>query len=635
SLKYSEPAQPGTPTAPPPQEVVWVDDAVPKGANAQGNSPWEFVKAPQPVFSGEFSHVRTAEGLSQHFFEGAAEKLRVEDGDVLFCHVWLDAQNPPQEIMLQWNTGNWSHRAYWGKNAIDWGTDKTPSRLLQGELPKTGEWVRLEVPAAALELKPGTEINGWAFTQFGGTVYWDKAGLVRKSSAAMLYDSFALWQKDQASEKGKSLPENIRAVLLKAAGDRSEAEAATLQSYFLEYVYTESQSVVRPLHEQGADLDRQIDAVNTAAATTQIFREAAERTPAYMLTRGEYDRRGEEVQRGVPAALPPMADGLPNNRLGLAGWLTAENHPLTSRVTVNRFWQQFFRNGLVKTAEDFGSQGEPPTHPQLLDWLAAEFMRPQIPGAQHNWDIRHIMRLIVTSATYRQSAQVSPVALQKDPDNRLLSRGPRFRLDAEVIRDQALKISGLLAEQVGGPSVKPPQPDGLWFAVGYSGSNTVRFQKDNGADKVHRRSLYTFIKRTAPPPQLATFDAPSREACVVRRERTNSPMQALLLMNDPQYVECARALAERSYSESGPTPEERAAWMLQQAVLREPTSDEVRGLADDFQSFRKEFAADPESATKLIRIGELPPRSDIDPFELAAWTMVGNVILNLDEIINK
>ena len=279
--------------------------------------------------------------------------------------------------------------------------------------------------------------------------------------------------------------------------------------------------------------------------TTLVFRErAGEPKPAYLLKRGEYDQRGEKVGRAVPAFLPPFPPGEPVNRLGLANWLVAPDHPLTARVAVNRLWLQVFGTGLVKTAEDFGSQGEPPSHPELLDWLAVQFR-------EDGWDVKRMMKRLVMSATYRQSSRVAPEKLAKDPDNRLLSRGPRYRLDAEMLRDQALFVSGLLVEHVGGPSVKPPQPPGLWEAVGYTASNTARFVADRGADKVDRRSLYIFWKRTSAPPQMTTFDAPSREACTVRRERTNTPLQALLLLNEPQMIEASRALAERVLREAG------------------------------------------------------------------------------------
>jgi hypothetical protein len=635
SIEYVEPESPRAPILTAPTEFVWVEDSVPQGAKAQGNTPWKFVMAPAPVFSGKVSSTRTATGLSQHLFDNAPEPLKVGADDVFFCYVHLDPKNPPKEIMLQWNDGNWNHRAYWGGDHIDWGEANTVSRKRMADLPMVGEWVRLEVPAVDVGFKPGAEVKGWAFTQFDGTVHWDKAGIISRTDQQPLYDSFAEWQKDQLSEQGKSLPKNVLAVLTKPVDKRSADESKTLTSYFLEFAYAASQNTVAPLQKAIKSADDDLNSIRKSAPTTLVFREKSEPKAAHMLTRGEYDQKGEQVARAVPAVLPELPQDAPGNRLGLARWLTADNHPLTSRVTVNRIWQQFFGTGLVKTAEDFGSQGEAPTHPLLLDWLCAEFMKPQLDGAQHDWDVKHLVRLIVMSAAYRQSANLTPADYEKDPENRYLSRGPRFRMDAEQLRDHALHIGGLLSEKMGGPSVKPPQPDGLWFAVGYSGSNTVRFKKDEGSDKVHRRTLYTFIKRTAPPPQMSTFDAPSREACVVRRERTNSPLQALLLMNDPQYVECARGLAERSFSEAGPTPAERAGWMLQQAVLREPSETEVQGLVADYEANLADYKADPDSAMRLLQVGETKARGDVVPEEFAAWTMVGNLILNLDEVINK
>lgn len=636
SIKYVEPETPQKPQLPVPQEFVWIDDSLPEGANAQGDTPWEFVKSPSPVFSGNVSSVRTATGLSQHFFDKASTPLKVSEGDTLFCYVHLDPQNPPKEIMLQWNDGSWNHRAFWGGDHIDWGQKNSPSRRHMGDLPATGRWVRLEVSAADVDLAPGSEINGWAFTQFDGTVHWDRAGIVSNSDQEPLYDSLELWEQDQKAAEGKALPENVRTILMQPQEQRSAEDSRMLQKHFLEYAFVNTQETVLPLKKQIAEATLAAKAIRDAAPTTLVFREMKEPKPAHILTRGEYEQKGEQVSRATPAVLPAMPKEAPLNRLGLAMWLTADNHPLTSRVTVNRLWQQFFGTGLVKTTEDFGSQGETPKHPKLLDWLAAEFRNPQTPGAAHKWDVKHLTKLIVMSATYRQTAHVLPQEFQIDPENRYLARGPRFRLDAEVLRDQALAVSGLLVNHVGGPSVKPPQPDGLWFAVGYSGSNTVRFTKDDGHEKVHRRTLYTFIKRTAPPPQMSTLDAPSRESCVVRRERTNSPLQALLLMNDPQYFECARALAERAMKEAGPTTIERARFILQQCVLRSPLMSELNGLVADFEEYLSEFRADPAAAAKVIAIGEAPPPPDSpDTGELAAWTLVANLVLNLDEVINK
>jgi hypothetical protein len=303
-------------------------------------------------------------------------------------------------------------------------------------------------------------------------------------------------------------------------------------------------------------------------------------------------------------------------------------HPLTARVAVNRFWQQVFGTGLVKTTEDFGAQGEPPSHPELLDWLAVQFVAD-------GWDVKKLLKRLVMSGTYRQSGKVTADRLAKDPGNRLLSRGPRGRLDAEMLRDQALFVSGLLAEKVGGPSVKPPQPPGIWEAVAYTGSNTAKFAADTGHEKVHRRSLYIFWKRTAPPPQMTTFDAPSREFCTPRRERTNTPLQALLLMNETQYVEAARALAQRSLREGGPRIEDRLAYLFRLATSRRPDARELAELVALYKDNLATYTRDVEAARKLINVGETKPDTALNPSELAALTMVGNLVLNLDEVITK
>jgi hypothetical protein len=300
----------------------------------------------------------------------------------------------------------------------------------------------------------------------------------------------------------------------------------------------------------------------------------------------------------------------------------AEEHPLTARIAVNRFWQQLFGVGIVKTSEDFGSQGEWPSHPELLDWLAVEFR-------ESGWDVKHVMKLMVMSEAYRRSAKASPQDYRNDPENRLLARGPRFRLDAETLRDQALAVSGLLVPKIGGPGVKPPQPDGLWRAVGYESSNTVQFKKDDGADKVHRRSIYTFWKRTSPPPQM--IDAPSRESCVTRRERTNTPLHALMFMNDPQFVEAARAFAERF---EGAPDAEIPGLLFEAALARPPEEDELEFLQESFRGHLAHYAGDVEAARRLVAIGETPSATQ-QPERLAAWTMVASLVLNLDEFVTK
>jgi hypothetical protein len=364
--------------------------------------------------------------------------------------------------------------------------------------------------------------------------------------------------------------------------------------------------------------------------TTLIWKEMAKPKPAYILTRGAYDKRGKAVARNTPAALPPLPplpEGEQPTRLHLARWLISPEHPLTARVTVNRIWQQYFGVGIVKTSEDFGSQGTPPTHPQLLDWLAVDFR-------ESGWDVKRLHKMIVMSATYRQSSRITSEMLKRDRANSLFARGPRFRADAEIIRDTALFTSGLLIRDIGGPSVKPYQPVGIWHAVGYTDSDTANFKRDNG-QALYRRSMYTFWKRTAPPPTLATLDAPSRENCTVRRSRTNTPLAALALMNDTQFVEASRALAQRTMLEGGASEEERAAYAFRLVLTRKPSQAELAVLVESYQGHLATYRDDKEASVKLINTGESKPDEKLDTSELAAWTMVGNLILNLDESLTK
>jgi hypothetical protein len=620
---YQEPADQAAGKRVDVEEEVIVDDDLPPGVKDDGG--WKFVTAPLPVFSGEKSATRTATELSQHLFQQAEKPWVIAEDQILFTHVFLDPENPPQEIMLQWNDGSWEHRAYWGENKIDWGKDNTPSRKRLGDLPELGKWVRLEIPVSDVGLKPGAKVNGWAFTQYAGTVYWDKAGVVQRTVS---YESQLAWEADQTETTAATLPKPIQELLKVKSDDRSAAQQKQLQDYFVEHVWAPGREKFSGWHQAIKQAEQRIASIRKASPTTLIFRERKEPRPSFILKRGEYDQRGDEVSRATPASMPPLPEELPNNRLGLARWLVSGEHPLTARVTVNRLWQQVFGTGLVKTAEDFGSQGDVPSHPQLLDWLAVTF-------TNDGWDVKRMMRRLVMSATYRQTSQVPPENYRRDPGNRMLARGPRLRLDAESLRDQALAVSGLLVDRIGGPSVKPPQPDGLWFAVGYSGSDTVRFKADEGPDKVHRRTLYTFIKRTSPPPQLSTFDAPSREACSVRRERTNTPLQALLVMNDPQFVEPAVALAGRAMDEAGDEVPQQLVHMFRLCTCRQPTAGELEILVSAYRDHLSTYQEDEESARQLLAAGTLQVEEGSDLPHAAALAMVGNLLLNLDEVIMK
>jgi hypothetical protein len=365
------------------------------------------------------------------------------------------------------------------------------------------------------------------------------------------------------------------------------------------------------------------------APTVMVMQEMAEPRQTSVLIRGAYNAPGEKVDAGVPEALlGAWPQGAPRNRLGLARWLTKPDHPLTARVVVNRFWQQFFGQGLVKTSENFGLQGDSPSHPELLDWLAREFI-------DSGWDVKALVKRIVLSATYRQDSAGSPELIARDPENRLLARGPRFRLPAEMIRDQALFVSGLLKNRTGGPSVYPYQPQDLYKGMVVAADYPGTTYPTSTGDDLHRRSLYTFWKRTVPHPTMTVFDAPDREFCIVRRSTTNTPLQALTLLNDPIFVEAARKLAERSIHEGGVSAASRLAFAFRLATGREPDDQERQILQKALDEQLAAYRIDVQRARALLGVGAAPYDPAIPPAELAAYTAVANMILNLDETITR
>lgn len=420
------------------------------------------------------------------------------------------------------------------------------------------------------------------------------------------------------------LPLELEPLIASAADERSDGDARALRQHFRRH-HSPAWRAERVAVEELEATQRQLEG---RAPLTMVSADLEQRRATRVLVRGQYDHPGEAVEPGVPGVLHPLPEDASPSRLGLARWVVDPANPLTPRVTVNQHWQRFFGAGLVATPEDFGSQGALPTHPELLDWLALEFVAS-------GWDVKALHRRIVTSATYRQDSRVTPLHLERDPANRFLSRAPRPRLDAEAIRDAALFHAGLLVERLGGRSVKPYQPAGLWEAVAYPSSNTARFVQDQG-DGLYRRSLYTFWKRTSPPPSLSTFDAPNREHCVVQRSRTNTPLQALALLNDVQFVEAARALAARVLAESpAGDASERLGAAFRRVTSRRPDAEERQLLLGLLESLRARFAADPDAARALVSVGESTSDPGLDPVELAAWTALANVLLNLDEAITR
>ena len=416
---------------------------------------------------------------------------------------------------------------------------------------------------------------------------------------------------------------DLRVILAKPADARVPEEKQRLFAFFSkgDPQSSELQSKVAALETEKAEIQKR-------SPVTHIQMERANSLPmARLLNRGQYDQPKDELKPGVIAALNPMPEGAPANRLGLAQWLVAKENPLTARVTVNRFWQDIFGTGFVKSAQDFGIMSEAPSHPALLDWLAVDFR-------ESGWDVKRLIRLFVTSETYQQSAAVTPELIERDPENRLLSRGPRFRMDAEMVRDYALAAGGLLSAKIGGPSVRPYQPPGVWEAVAMPGSDTGVYKRDTG-EAIYRRGLYTFWKRSAPPASLEVFNAPSREACTVRRERTNTPLQALVTLNDPQFVEAARNLAQAALK-CAPTDAGATLDFIARRVLGRPLrANEAPILEASHTALLKHYEQVPEDTTSLLTFGESKADPAIPPPQLAAWTMVASQLLNLDETLNK
>jgi hypothetical protein len=417
-----------------------------------------------------------------------------------------------------------------------------------------------------------------------------------------------------------SVPETIAEIVSTPAKKQSRKQRDKLRAYFLK---NGASSAMRDAQRNAIALRRQRQKFYESISTVMVMEELPTPRPTHVLLRGEYDKPGKAVGRGVPASLPPLAKNAPQNRLGLAQWLVDPRHPLTARVTVNRFWQQYFGVGIVKTSEDFGTQGDPPSHPKLLDWLSGEFIRG-------GWNVKALQKLIVMSATYRQSSKVTPTLAERDPENRLLARGPRFRLSAEVVRDQALAIGGLLVERLGGPSVKPYQPAGLWIEIASGGA----YEQDHG-DNLYRRTMYTFFKRTVAPPSMAAFDAAGREACQVRRARTNTPLQALALLNDVTYVEASRKLAERMMADGGKSAASRLTHGFRLVTGRQPKAIELQILSSGLTKHRQTYLEDAAAALKLVSLGESPRNKALNVPELAAYTAIAGLLFNLDEAVTK
>jgi hypothetical protein len=592
-------------------DFPWVDDQQNNGGSTEGG--WNFVgKEQHPAHSGEKSRRQTGDGIVQHYFKDAERTVRIGEDDRFYTHVWIDHENPPLTLMLQfYANGSWNHRAFWGADKIEFGgIDKGgPGHFPMGDLPEAGAWVRLEVDPAAVGFNSGTVVAGMAFTQYGGLAYWDQSGL---------HASNPLHSLD-----GVDLA--VQEIVAIGEEQRTAQQQQTLAAH-----YRGMTPLLDPARTELAQVESDLKAVRAAVATTLVSKAT---TPREMRIkpRGDWmDDSGELVLPAVPSFLPQLASVSQSTqsgddrltRLDLARWIVDPGNPLTARVFVNRIWAVFYGRGLVKTLGDFGAQGEWPEHVELLDWLALDFIA-------HEWDLQHLIRRIVTSRTYRQASAADSSLRLRDPENIYLGRQASFRLDAEFVRDHALVVSGLLNAEVGGKSAKPYQPAGYWRELNFPARKWTHDPSALGL----RRGLYTYWCRTYLHPSLAAFDAVSREECAVERTRSNTPQQALTLLNDPTYVEAARGLALRILKEAPPSDAARIEYAFQTTLQRAARAEEVAVMQDYLQQLH--VPSDPNKIAEILAVGDHAAIGDADPQEVVRWTAVARVLLNLHEFITR
>jgi hypothetical protein len=589
--------------------TAWLDDKVKEvGKTESVSGKWQYVKADKgPVHSGEFARRQKAGGdkIVQHHFSGAEKTIKADQDTVLYSWVYLDPNDPPKTVMLQFNTGKWRHRAFWGKDKIKYGgigNDNAAHRPM-GALPEAGRWVRLKVPAQKVGLV-GKTIEGMAFTQFGGTAYWDDAGLLTAKVEGVPLAVSDVVDRPLDKLNGSQKQDVVKQYRQETEPKRAKRKAKTLAD----------------LRQNAKRLRKKATGRVLSTETRRQPRETA------ILARGSWRNPTDKVVKpDVPEFLGDVSyQGERADRMDLANWLLSKDNPLTTRVVVNRFWRLFFGKALSRTPGDLGTQGDYPTHPKLLDWLATEFRRS-------GWDMKHMVKLMVMSKAYRMSSRPRDGLRDSDPNNRLLARQNRFRISAEFVRDNALAAAGLLNRERFGPPIKPYQPKDYWQYLNFP----KRTYKHDKNDDQWRRGVYMHWQRTFLHPMLKAFDAPNREECTAKRARSNTPLQALVLLNDPTFVEAARVMAENILSQPIEKRAARVAWAFRRAVARKPRDEEIAVLNELYDKHLAHYQKHPEKAKKLISVGLKDRATGFPPAKLAAWTSVSRAILNLHETITR
>lgn len=633
-----------TPSSSTPITDVWLDDELPLGATQRNTSrngaQWTDGSTPVPM--GRRALV-TAFGdkLEQVISNPLVPKLIPERAKI---HAWVqtDADEPPEAIFLEVRTDKGAKRWVWANDPSKSKlVDAAPGRVV-GPLPKPGVWHQIMVPPVVVAsdadkepasdmLAAGSVVQEIKLGVFGGICFWDSLMVTGElNNAPSLTRDFNAWWKHR---KGKGAPHATNEVA-KAIQDGPDSESGAkasseVRAYFVAMIDTEVPATIQRARTQWQEARVEREILEDSIPGTMIFKDRDEPRQAHVMTRGQYDAKGDAVSSGTPSFLPPLspANSARPTRLDLAKWLLMDSNPLVARVAANRFWQQVFGVGIVKTSDDFGIQGTPPSHPELLDELADRFR-------QNGWDIKAFMKGMVMSSAFRRDSQVSADGISKDSENRWLARGPRIRLDAEQIRDNALAVSGLLVRPLGGPGFRGYQPPKIWEPVGYGDSNTRYYIQQHG-DALYRRSLYAYIKRTAPPPFMSNFDAPNRETFCTRRERSNTPLQALQLMNDVQHFEAARCLAERIVRDVSSDDSARCDRLFEITLARKPNELERNAMMRFLTQSRERLKRSPEDAIKIANTGERWRDAKLQVDEVAPWTLVCNLVLNLDETITR